>query len=167
MDTRHPILKEPIYVHKAVEKSHGRLETRCIRASTSLNAYLDWLGLAQVFQVRYTRKFLKTSEEKEIVYYGITSLNPEEASAHRLLAIKRGHWSIENTSHWMRDTLLGEDASSVRCGGMPQIMTALRNTALSVLRTKGMTLRTKGMTRIKDMMRYLVSRPKVAYNMIL
>ncbi len=37
-----------------VEKSHGRLETRCIRASTSLNAYLDWPGLAQVFQVRYT-----------------------------------------------------------------------------------------------------------------
>ena len=40
-DTLHPILKEPIYVYKTVEKSHGRLETRCIIASTSLNAYLS------------------------------------------------------------------------------------------------------------------------------
>ena len=159
-NTLHPILKEPIYAHETVEKSHGRLETRSIRASTSLNDYLDWPGLAQVFQVRYTYKTPKTDEEKENTYYGITSLSPEEASAERLLAIKRGHWSIENKSHWMRDTLLGEDASSVRCGSIPHIMASLRNTALSVFRFNGVT-------RIKDMMRYLASKPKVAYNMIL
>ena len=31
------------------EKGHGRLETRCLKASTALNDYLDWPGLAQVF----------------------------------------------------------------------------------------------------------------------
>ena len=31
------------------DKEHGRLETRCLKASTALNAYLeDWPGLAQV-----------------------------------------------------------------------------------------------------------------------
>ncbi len=40
-DTTHPILGEPIHIHETVEKAHGRLETRCIKASTSLNAYLD------------------------------------------------------------------------------------------------------------------------------
>ncbi len=82
---------------------------------------------------------LKTEEETHKVHYGITSLNPEAASAKRLLALRRGHWSIENKSHWMRDTLLGEDASPVRCGAIPQVMAALRNTALSVFRFAGIT----------------------------
>ena len=136
-DIEHPILKAPIFVHETVEKSHGRLETRSIKASTSLNAYLDWPGVAQVFQYRCTFKNLKTGEETLKVQYGITSLKSEEASAERLLVIKRGHWAIENRSHWMRDTRLGEDASSVRCSSIPQVMAALRNTALSVLRLAG------------------------------
>ena len=35
------------------DKEHGRLETRCLKASTALNAYLaDWPGLAQVIEYR-------------------------------------------------------------------------------------------------------------------
>ena len=33
----------------------------------------------------------------------ITSLNPDQASSARLLELVRGHWSIENRSHWVRD----------------------------------------------------------------
>ncbi len=158
-ETTHPILGEPIHIHETVEKSHGRLETRCIKASTSLNEYLDWPGIAQVIQYHYTYKNQKTGEETHKVHYGITSLNPEEASAEHLLALRRGHWSIENKSHWMRDTLLGEDASPVRCGAIPQVMAALRNTALSVFRFAGIT-------RIADKMKYYASKPKLAVNMI-
>ena len=50
-----------------------------------------------------------------------------------------GFWSIENKSHWIRDTQLGEDASSVRCGAIPQVMAAMRNAALAVLRFAGVT----------------------------
>ena len=92
-----------------------------------------------MFQYRCPDKNLKTGEEKRNVQYGRTRLSPEEASAERLLAIKRGHWSIENKSHWMRGTQLGEDASPVRCNDLPQVMAALRRTALSVLRFAGVT----------------------------
>ena len=34
---------------------------------------------------------------------------------------------------WVRDTIFQEDASSVRTGVLPQVMAALRNTAISVL----------------------------------
>ena len=37
----HSLLGDPIYTHETYEKSHGRVETRCLKASTSLNAYLD------------------------------------------------------------------------------------------------------------------------------
>ncbi len=158
-NTPHPKLGAPIYTHETSEKSHGRIETRCLKASTSLNAYLDWPGIAQVFQYRYTYKNTKTGEEKTKIHYGITSLTPEETSAQRLLELRRGHWSIENKSHWMRDTQLGEDASSVRCGAIPQIMAALRNTALAVLRFAGIT-------RIADEIKYLASKPKLAVNLI-
>ena len=130
------------------------------KASTSLNAYLEWPGIEQVFQCHYTDKNLNTGEETTKVHYGRTSLTPEEASAEHLLTLKRGHWSIENKSHWMRGTLLGEDASSVRCGAIPQVMAAMRNTALAVFRFAGIT-------RIADKIRYLASRPKLAANLIM
>jgi len=112
-----------------------------------------------VIQYRYTDKYLKTGEETTKVHYGITSLTPEAASAKCLLEIRRGHWSIENKSHGMRDTLLGEDASPVRCGAIPEVMAANRNTALSVFRFAGIT-------RIADKMKYLASKPKLAVNLI-
>ena len=157
--TLHPILKEPIHIHETTEKSHGRLQTRCLKASTSLNEYLDWQGLAQVIQYRWTYRNLNTGEETQKISYGRTSLSPEETTAERLLTGRRGHWSIENKSHWMRGTLLGEDTSSVRCGAIPQIMAALRRTALAVLRFAGIT-------RPADKMKYYASKPKLAVNLI-
>ncbi|MDE0318179.1 MAG: hypothetical protein OXM61_25135 [Candidatus Poribacteria bacterium] len=56
--------------------------------------------------------------------------------------------------------VLGEDVSPVRCGGIPQIMAALRNTALSVFRFSGIT-------RIADKMKYYASKPKLAVNLII
>jgi len=84
---------------------------------------------------------------------------PAAASAERLLTGRRGHWSIENKSHWMRGTVLGEDASPVRCGAIPQVMAANRNTALSVRRFAGYTA-------ISDTIKYLASKPKLAINLI-
>ena len=47
---------------------------------------------------------------------GATSLPRERADAGRLLALVRGHWHIENQSHWVRDVTFDEDRSQVRCG---------------------------------------------------
>ena len=153
------LLSDDAAACETYEKGHGRLETRCLKTSTTLNHYLDWPGLAQVIQYRYTYKNMCTGKETHKVHYGITSLQPAEASAERLLTLRRGHWSIENKSHWVRDTVLGEDASPVRCGAIPQVMAALRNTALSVLRFAGYTA-------ISDTIKYLASKPKLAVNLI-
>ncbi len=34
-----------------LDKGHGRRERRTLKATTALNEYLDWLGVAQVGQV--------------------------------------------------------------------------------------------------------------------
>ena len=68
-----------------------------------------------------------------------TSLPPADASPQRLLALWRGHWGIENRVHWVRDVTFDEDRSQVRTGSAPQIMAALRNLTISVMRLAGET----------------------------
>jgi hypothetical protein len=53
------------------------------------------------------------------------------------LTLQRGHWGIENCLHYVKDVTLGEDQSSIHCGSTPQVMAALRNTAVGLLRRAG------------------------------
>ena len=47
----------------------------------------------------------------------------------------RAHWGIENRAHHLRDRILGEDASRIRCH--PGIFARIRSFALNVLRAHG------------------------------
>lgn len=51
----------------------------------------------------------------------------------------RGHWSIENKTHWVRDVTYDEDRSQIRAGTGPHVMAALRNAAIGALRLAGAT----------------------------
>jgi predicted transposase YbfD/YdcC len=118
-----------------VDKGHGRVEVRHLVASTALNGYLDWPGLAQVFIVE--RRWRERGRWQGAVRYGITSLPRDVADADRLLALVRGHWQIENGLHYVKDVTLGEDRSLIRKGHGPNIMAILRDTVISVLHRAG------------------------------
>jgi hypothetical protein len=102
-----------------------------------LNAYLDWPGVGQVGQIESVVEQDGTVSQE--TRYFITSAPRELADAGVLLGWARGHWSIENRSHYVRDVTLGEDASRIRKGSGPQILAALRNAAIGFLRTTGAT----------------------------
>ena len=124
---------------RTVDVGHGRIETRNLTTSEALVGYSDWPGLAQVFEVGRHVITKKTDKERVEVVYGVTSLSPERATPNRLLELVRGHWGIENKSHWVRDVTFDEDRSQVRCGNIPHIMAALRNTTIGLLRWAGHT----------------------------
>jgi predicted transposase YbfD/YdcC len=124
---------------RTVDIGHGRIEQRNITTSEALVGYSNWPGLAQVFEVGRHVIIQKTGQERTEVVYGVTSLNPERATPGRVLDLVRGHWHIENKSHWVRDVTFDEDRSQVRCGSIPQVMAALRNTAIGLLRWAGHT----------------------------
>ena len=145
--------------HTDVETSHGFNTTRTLTASTLLTDYINWPGLAEVYEYRSQRENRKTREVTYQTQYGITSLTPEVATAKDLLKLRREHWTIENKVHWVRDNVLGEDASQARTGNLPHVMAALRNTALSVLRFDGRT-------KIAETMRFFASKPKLAVKLI-
>jgi predicted transposase YbfD/YdcC len=71
------------------------------------------------------------------VSYAITSLPAAGADARQLLTLSRGHWGIENRVHWVRDVTFDEDRSQVRTGASPQVLAALRNLAISLIRRAG------------------------------
>jgi predicted transposase YbfD/YdcC len=123
---------------RTVEKGHGRLVIREIAASTALNEYLNWPGLAQVFQLRRSTTSFKQGKTRVEVVYGVTSLPSTAASPAQLLAHIRDHWAAsENGLHWVRDVVMGEDAHTLRKATAPQTMAALRNLVISVVRLAG------------------------------
>lgn len=85
----------------------------------------------------------------------ITSLNPDQASPARLLELVRGHWAIENRSHWVRDVTFDEDRSQVRTGQGPRMMAILRNLAIAILRLLGFVSVPHGL-------RHFAQRPRLA-----
>jgi predicted transposase YbfD/YdcC len=122
---------------QTVDRKRGRLEVRTIKVSTEMNAYLaaSWPFVAQVAQL--TRTVTKAGQTSSEVVYLITTLPPSKASPERLLELNRGHWSIENRSHYVRDGSFGEDRSRLRSGNAPQIMAALRNLAITLIHRFG------------------------------
>ena len=124
---------------ETVDSGHGRIEQRRLTASSALVGYSDWPGLAQVFQLERGVRLKKSAKQREEVVYGVTSLGPDQASPERLLGLVRQHWQIENRVHWVRDVTFDEDRSQVRCGSIPQVMAAFRNTVIGLMHWAGET----------------------------
>lgn len=120
-----------------VEKGHGRIERRSLRASSELASRSLFPYLEQAFRLERTTTDLEGHPLRHEVAYGVTSCLPEEADEHRLLELVRNQWNIENRIHWVRDVTFDEDRSQIRTGHGPRVMATLRNVAISLLRLKG------------------------------
>jgi predicted transposase YbfD/YdcC len=125
-------------------RGHGRVETRTISV-VSLHPCPDLGGeffphAAQAIKlVRRRRPLRPGGRWKTETVYAITSLAGADADPGLLARWIRGHWSIENRLHWVRDVSFDEDRATARTGHAPQIMSALRNLAITALRLSGIT----------------------------
>ena len=59
-------------------------------------------------------------------------INSIAAEAKTFAQAVRGHWGVENRLHWRLDVIFGEDASRIRRGNGPAIMTTLRHLCLNL-----------------------------------
>jgi predicted transposase YbfD/YdcC len=145
--------------HRTVDKGHGRVEVRALEASPSLNAWLDWPGVGQVLRRTCRRVNQRTGEIQEAVMLGITSVPFHAHRVRQLAGYWRGHWSIENRVHYVRDVTLGEDRGQARTGATAQALAALRNAILT-------RLRHLGWTNIADALRHYAAAPIEALALI-
>ena len=116
--------------------SHGRRVRRTIKA-VEAPAWIDFPGAAQVVRIRRTRTVNKRGGGRrrttEVVHL-ICSLPPTDARPEQVASWARGHWAIENRLHRVRDVVTGEDRHQLRTANGPQVMAALRNLAISLIR---------------------------------
>lgn len=113
---------------------HGRIEIRRIWCSTALNAYLDFPYVGQAFMIEREVLHKKSGQITIEHALGITSQNPEQADAKRVLATNRGHWVIENSCHYIIDWNFHEDRSRIRTGHGPTNVTRLRRFAVGIIK---------------------------------
>lgn len=139
-------------------------------ADPAVNAYLGcsgdhgtaWPHVAQVCRIERERRHVRRGQVigREVeVTYAITSRSADQLGATPLLRTQRAHWRIENRSHWVRDVVLGEDASLVHTGAAPHVLAACRNLTLTLLRRAGYPC-------LAAALRTLAARPAVAVALI-
>ncbi|MQY40784.1 ISAs1 family transposase ISBli27 [Streptomyces sp. RB17] len=124
--------------HTTSDTGHGRRESRSIKTCS----IADGLGgiafphAALAIRVHRRRKPTGGRETRESVY-AVTSLDAHQTCPADLAAAIRGHWGVENSSHYIRDVTFAEDASTVHVGTAPRAMAALRNLAIGALKILG------------------------------
>lgn len=119
--------------HTAVNKDHGRIETRECTTITNLDWLLEiqaWEGIKSIVKIKATiiRDGRQTIEER----YYITSL---DGNAELLNNAVRKHWYIENKLHWVLDVLFKEDYCRLRKGNSAENMNIIRKIALNKMKT--------------------------------
>lgn len=129
--TTHVEVAMDLHVHA------GRLETRRLAASTELLGYTDWPGFQHALCLDRIVLQKTTGVSHTERAYAVTSLPPARAAPADRLVAWREHWHIENRLHWVRDVTFQEDRSGARAPHVPQVMAALRNTAIGLLRVAG------------------------------
>jgi predicted transposase YbfD/YdcC len=127
---------KPDYIEHA-SADHGRIETRKIWTTTELSDYLDFPHVGQAFIIERHCIDKKTDKYTFDTAYGITSQSPQEANAKKVLETNRGHWSIENSCHYIIDWNYDEDRSRISKGYGPENITRLRRFAVGLIKSKG------------------------------
>ncbi len=116
------------------EKGHGRLETRTLISGAAHIEDVDWPGVAQVMRRECERIEQKSGKLTREVSYGVTSLGVDQASAAGLEGLWRGHWTIENRVHYVRDVSFGEDGGHAAAGSTAHALASVRNALLELFR---------------------------------
>ena len=132
-------MRDTLTESKMTDGYGGRIEERTLKASTAMSGYSDWPGLRRVLKMERKITTKRTGAERQEEAYAITSLDESRASAEQLLRIWREHWHIENKLHYVRDVTFKEEKSQVRRGKIPEVMGALRNAAITLMRVEGAT----------------------------
>lgn len=114
------------------EKGHGRIEERevvVINDLSWLKIKEEWKGLTSLIEVTNKRTVnKKIGQEKR---YYISNMMMQADRAGKLI---RGHWSIENSLHWVMDVIFLEDKCIVTSGHAAENMAIFRRIAHSIIK---------------------------------
>jgi predicted transposase YbfD/YdcC len=120
---------------KTIEKDHGRIETREVRAVQGLDWLPQdqkekWKNLTSLVEVKSVREWVGSGKKKETATrYYISSRNAKASSFCEWI---REHWSIENNVHWVADVIFVEDKAQTDIGHSAENLGAFRRLAMNM-----------------------------------
>nr|WP_283817650.1 ISAs1 family transposase [Bradyrhizobium diazoefficiens] len=127
----------------AVEKGHGRIETRTYTASQ----VVDWIVSARSYPGQPPFSTIKTiikvdtrtEHADRSIFDTCTYISFAPLDIERISKTIRGHWGVKSM-HWLLDVEFKDDLSCYRTGHGSKNMTVVRRFALDLVRstkTKG------------------------------
>ena len=127
--------KQPDFIQHT-PPDHGRIEIRKIWTTTELNEYLNFPHVGQAFVIERHATDKKSGLHSCELAYGITSRTVQQSDPEHVLKVNRGHWTIENSCHYILDWNYDEDRCRIRTGYGPENITRLRRFAIGVIKSK-------------------------------
>ncbi|MFO0905813.1 MAG: ISAs1 family transposase [Pirellulales bacterium] len=122
----------PVTRHETHEKAHGRDETRADYVCPVPEELPDRERWPELTAIGMTvNSVIRDGKNHSEVRFYILS---KKLSARRFAEAVRGHWGIENCLHWQLDVTFGEDQSRIRKGHADANFSALRRSALALLK---------------------------------
>jgi len=113
------------------EKNKGRQETRKLFLYP-VSEYIEKEWPKAKFVVLLERRRIdKGKEQVSAKSYYLTS---RSAKAKDFAQGIRHHWGIENRLHYVKDVSFREDASRIRTGNAPEILSLIRNITINSIR---------------------------------
>jgi len=123
---------------RTVDGNHGRIEERQLYSAEAAEAGLlqqsTWKKLNTIVMIETTVEWQKQTTTTRRYY--ISSLPHNDPK--RLLECVRGHWSIENSLHWILDVVFNEDRSRVRTKNADQNFAFIRKFVVSLLKNNAL-----------------------------
>lgn len=123
---------QPVSVGAVAEKNKGRSEIRYIEVYDNPSGSLrNWDNINSI------TKTIRQRDGKETVHYHVSSLDPLKENACDFMEYIRLHWSIENTLHYVKDTVLNEDSTKTYEDNGAKVMSIIRNICINCFRRAG------------------------------
>lgn len=134
--------------HQDIDAGHGRIETRRVWITDQLQHLQGleaWKGLAAVAVIESTREVLGGTTSTDRRYF-LTALPGRDAEL--FATAQRGHWTVENSLHWILDVIFREDESRLRKGHGAENFSRLRRIALNLLKAHPKKASIKGKRKL-------------------
>ena len=148
--------QQPLGYFEEQEKDHGRHSSWYVRvfdASLSPKAK-EWKGLRRLIHVhKYTIKKGRQTHSDRLYISDLYQIDAQEY--HRSI---RGHWKIENSLHWVKDVVHGEDKNRLKNANGPINFAVFSSIAINVHRKNGNYSITEGQikfgAKVKELFKY-------------